>query len=162
MFFWRVPVISAEFEAHTPGLWSALGAIRSGLDAGQPLDALLAEHYPGLEKISVDFAIMEKAASVRVVESAFDWDDVGEWPAVERHYPKDGSGNVSKGDVLIQGGCGNIIVNDGSRLTAVVGVDDLIVVQTPDATLICPKNKAQEIKDLVKTLGADARYKELL
>jgi mannose-1-phosphate guanylyltransferase len=162
MFFWRVPVISAEFEKHTPGLWAALGAIRSGLAAGEALDGLLAAHYPGLEKISVDFAIMEKAASVQVVESAFDWDDVGEWPAVERHYPKDESGNVTKGQVVVQGGCGNIVVNADGHLTALVGVDDLIVVQTPDATLVCPKGKAQEIKGLVKALGEDARFKDLL
>lgn len=162
MFFWRVPVISAEFERHTPGLWQALGAIRSGLAGGQALDALLAEHYPNLEKISVDFAIMEKAGSVQVVESAFDWDDVGEWPAVERHYPKDADGNVSKGQVLVHDGSGNIVVNDGSQLTAVVGVDNLIVVQTADATLVCPKEKAQEIKELVKRLGTQEALKHLL
>ncbi|MEX0327056.1 MAG: mannose-1-phosphate guanylyltransferase [Puniceicoccaceae bacterium] len=162
MFFWRVPVISAEFEQHTPGLWAALGAIRSGLAAGESLDALLAEHYPNLEKISVDFAIMEKAASVQVVESSFDWDDVGEWPAVERHYPKDAQDNVSKGEVVVHDGSGNIVVNDGTHLTAVVGVDNLIVVQTPDATLVCPKDKAQEIKDLVKLLGTKEGLKHLL
>ena len=162
MFFWRVPVISAEFERHTPGLWKALGAIRDGLKAGTALDALLAEHYPNLEKISVDFAIMEKAASVRVVESAFDWDDVGEWPAVERHYPKDAAGNVSKGQVLIQNGSGNIVVNDGNHITAVIGTYDLIVVQTADATLVCPKNRAQDIKQLVKALSGDEKYRHLL
>jgi mannose-1-phosphate guanylyltransferase len=162
MFFWRVPVISAEFETHTSGLWKALGAIRSGLSEGKPLDDLLADHYPGLEKISVDFAIMEKARSVQVVESAFDWDDVGEWPAVERHYPKDDSGNVAKGQAVVLGGCGNIIVNEEGHTTALVGVDDLIVVQTPDATLVCPKAKAQEIKNLVKSLSGDSRFKDLL
>ncbi|HSH09321.1 MAG TPA: mannose-1-phosphate guanylyltransferase, partial [Oceanipulchritudo sp.] len=95
MFIWRVPVISAEFEKHTPSLWAALGAIRKGLAAGNELVELLQAHYPGLEKISIDYAIMEKAATVRVIESAFDWDDVGEWPAVERHYQKDSGGNVT-------------------------------------------------------------------
>jgi mannose-1-phosphate guanylyltransferase len=162
MFLWRVPVISAEFEAHTPGLWTALGAIQSGLESGASLDSLLAEHYPNLEKISVDFAIMEKAETVRVVESAFDWDDVGEWPAVERHYPKDGDNNVSSGKVMILNGSGNIVINDGEHTTAIVGVDDLIVVQTPDATLVCPKAKAQDIKALVKALGDDGQFKDLL
>ena len=162
MFFWRVPVISAEFEQHTPGLWKALDAIREGLQDGKPLEDLLAEHYPNLEKISVDFAIMEKAESVQVIESAFDWDDVGEWPAVERHYPKDENGNVIKGKVVIQEGSGNIVVNDGKHTTAVIGTEDLIIVQTADATLVCPKDKAQDIKKLVKTLAEDERYRHLL
>lgn len=162
MFFWRVPVIAGEFSRHTPGLWAALGSIADGLQAGEALEKLLAAHYPTLQKISVDYAIMEKAGCVRVVESAFDWDDVGEWPAVERHYPKDEQGNVSRGKVLILNGGGNIVVNDGSHLTAIVGADDLIVVQTADATLVCPKSKAQDIKQLVKALGADDRFKDLL
>ena len=162
MFFWRVPVIAGQFSQHTPGLWAALGAIRAGLEAGAELAPLLAAHYPNLEKISVDYAIMEKAACVRVLESAFDWDDVGEWPAVERHYPRDSHGNVTRGKVLIINGGGNIVVNDGTHTTAVVGADNLIIVQTPDATLVCPKEKAQDIKQLVKALGADAQFKDLL
>jgi len=162
MFFWRVPVISAEFEAHTPGLWSALGAIREGLKAGQPLAGLLEEHYPGLEKISVDYAIMEKAKSVQVIESDFDWDDVGEWPAVERHHDRDGQGNVVRGNVVIQEGKGNIVLASGSHTTALIGLDNLIVVHTGDATLVCAKDKAQEIKKLVKRLGEEDAYQHLL
>jgi mannose-1-phosphate guanylyltransferase len=162
MFFWRVPVIAREFAAHTPGLWQALGAVRDGLEAGQPLDELLAKHYPGLEKVSIDYAIMEKAATVRMVESAFDWDDVGEWPAVERHYPKDGGGNVVRGKAIVQDGGGNIVMGDAAHTLALVGVDDLIVVHTADATLICPKDKAQDIKQLVKALAAEERFKDLL
>ena len=162
MFFWRVPVIAREFEEHTPGLWKALGAIREGLLAGHEMDSLLQVHYPELEKISIDYAIMEKADTVRVVESAFDWDDVGEWPAIERHSEKDAKGNVRNGKALIQDGSGNIVINDGVHTTALIGVDDLIVVQTRDATLVCPKDKAQKIKDLVKELGKDAAYEHLL
>ena len=162
MFFWRVPVISQEFESHTPGLWKALGAIREGLEAGRDLKELLETHYPGLEKISVDYAIMEKAETVRVVGSDFDWDDVGEWPAVERHYDKDPDGNVTKGSVVTQDCKGSIIMSDEKHTLALIGVEDLIVVHTGDATLICPKNKAQEIKQLVKTLGSDKKFEHLL
>lgn len=162
MFIWTVPVISREFESHTPGLWKALGQIDDGIKQGVSLDALLEEHYPGLEKISVDFAIMEKAARVVVIESAFDWDDVGEWPAIERHYPKDAEENVSIGKTVVQGGKGNIVIGEGEHTIALIGMDDLIVVQTGDATLICPKAKAQDIKGLVKELGDDERFKHLL
>jgi len=162
MFSWRVPVISREFELHTPGLWKALGAISGGLKQGKPLDALLAEHYPNLEKISIDYAVMEKAATVRVLESDFDWDDVGEWPAVERHYEKDEAGNVIRGRIVVQDGSGNIVVNDGKHTTALIGVEDLIVVQTADATLVCPKDRAQDIKALVRKLGENQDYSHLL
>jgi len=162
MFAWRVPVIAREFEQHTPGLWSALGAISRGLENGEALDEVLALHYPGLEKISIDYAVMEKAATVRVIESDFDWDDVGEWPAVERHYDRDESGNVTRGRVVIQEGNGNIVVNDGEHTTALIGVEGLIVVQTADATLVCPKDRAQEIKALVRKLGEDPQYSHLL
>jgi mannose-1-phosphate guanylyltransferase len=115
-----------------------------------------------LEKISVDYAIMEKAKAVRVIGSDFDWDDVGEWPAVERHYKRDTNNNVGKGNVVIQDGGGNIVMADGAHTVALVGVDDLIVVHTADATLVCRKDKAQDIKKLVKALGADAQYRHLL
>lgn len=162
MFIWRVPVIAREFEQHTPRLWKALGAIETGLNAGEPLDALLAQHYPELEKISIDYAVMEKAAQVRVLESDFDWDDVGEWPAVARHFPQDDAGNVCRGEVELHAATGNIVIGDGTKVIALVGVDDLIVVQTADATLICPRDKAQDIKAMVKQLAAKDSRKNLL
>lgn len=162
MFIWRVPVIEACFAEFTPGLWAALGAIEQGLGRGEALQALMAEHYPKLEKISVDYAIMEKARSVRVIESAFDWDDVGEWPAVARHYTADAQGNVQRGAVALEGASGNIVINDTERLVAVVGAEDLIVVQTEDATLVCPKSHAQQIKALVKRLAENPKTAELL
>jgi mannose-1-phosphate guanylyltransferase len=112
MFIWSVSAIVAELEKSTPTLWQALQAIDQGLEAGQGIDAVLSQHYPKLEKISVDYAIIEKADKVVMVESGFDW--------------------------------------------------DLIVVRTEDATLVCHKDKAQEIKDLVKKIGTKASYKHLI
>lgn len=162
MFFWRVPVISQCFADFTPSLWKALQAIDTGLSRGDPLDGLLAAHYPTLEKISVDYAIMEKARTVRVVESAFDWDDVGEWPAVARHYPADAAGNVVRGLASLLDAEGNIVLSDKGHTMALIGVKDLIVVHTPDATLVCPKDQAQEIKKLVKGLSGDDATKHLI
>jgi mannose-1-phosphate guanylyltransferase len=162
MFFWRVPVIAAEFADHTPGLWQALGAIRKGLEAGDALDGLLAQHYPQLEKISIDYAIMVKASTVRVIESGFDWDDVGEWPAVARHFPHDDNDNVCRGEVELHDCSGNIVISNDAHVVALVGVKDLIVVRTGDATLVCPKDRAQDIKALVKQLSAKDSRKDLL
>ncbi len=162
MFFWRVSVISDCFARFTPSLWSALQAIEGGIEAGEPLDSLLAEHYPRLEKISVDFAIMEKAETVRVIESAFDWDDVGEWPAVARHFAADKAGNVVRGSALLDKSADNIVIAGEGHTIALIGVNDLIVVHTADATLICPKGRAQDIKALVRKLGEDASTRHLV
>ncbi|RPG84836.1 MAG: mannose-1-phosphate guanyltransferase [Coraliomargarita sp. TMED73] len=163
MFVWSVPVISAALTKNTPSLWSALQAIDSGLSAGGDLDELLATTYPQLEKISVDYAIIEKADNVVMVESGFDWDDVGEWPAVERHYPADDAGNVVRGEAHLESASGNIVFSrDPDHLVALLGVDDLIVVRTGDATLICHKDKAQAIKGLVKEVGAKEAWRKLL
>mgnify|MGYP001340937993 FL=1 len=162
MFIWSVSAIVAELEKSTPTLWQALQAIDQGLEAGQEIDALLAQHYPKLEKISVDYAIIEKANNVVMVKSGFDWDDVGEWPAVSRHYPADEAGNVVRGSAELTDASGNIVYSrDDKHLVALLGVEDLIVVRTEDATLVCHKDKAQEIKDLVKKIGAKASYKHL-
>jgi len=155
MFIWKVSVVDQALKAHAPELYSGLEVIRSGLRSGQDLDALLAETYPPLQKISVDFAIMEKADNVAMVESGFDWDDVGAWPAIERHYPKDDAGNVSRGLVAFEKAGNNIVVSEDGHLTALIGVDDLIVVHTQDATLVCRKDQAQEIKKVVKSLEAN-------
>jgi len=163
MFVWSVGSIVAELEKSTPSLWSALQAINDGLEKGAGIDALLAEHYPTLEKISVDYAIIEKATNVVMVESRFDWDDVGEWPAVERHYPADADGNVVRGLAHLESAKRNIVFSrDEGHLIALLGVDDLIVVKTEDATLVCHKNKAQQIKDLVKAVGAKEALKHLM
>jgi len=98
-----------------------------------------------------------------MVESGFDWDDVCEWPAVERHYPADESGNVVRGVAELQGASNNIVFcRDEGHLVALLGVDDLIVVKTNDATLVCHKDKAQEIKSLVQTIGAKEALKHLI
>lgn len=161
MFAWTVEAIQAAFREFTPGLAAALDKIDATLTSGQGLDVVLAEQYPDLEKISIDYAIMEKASNVVTIESAFDWDDVGEWPAVARHFDADGDGNVLRGDARVQGGTGNIVISPDGHLTAVVGADDLIIVRTEDATLVCPKSKAQDIKKLVKELAADPQWQQL-
>lgn len=161
MFVWTVQAIGAAFAEFTPGLNSALAKIDEALSSGQPLADVLNEQYPSLEKISIDYAVMENAKNVVTMESAFDWDDVGEWPAVARHFESDAAGNVIKGAGVVQDGSGNIVISSDGHLTAIVGADDLIVVHTEDATLICPKSKAQDIKKLVKQLADDPNWKQL-
>jgi mannose-1-phosphate guanylyltransferase len=154
MFVWSAPVVFAALAAHAPELSAGVEPIRAALAKGKPLAPVLKKIYPKLVKISVDYALLEKSANVVVLPSSFDWGDVGSWPAVPDHYPKDAAGNVSKGLAIIEQGKNNIVFSSDGHLTAVLGADDLIVVNTPDATLVAPKAKAQEIKLLLKRIEA--------
>ncbi|TAG32711.1 MAG: mannose-1-phosphate guanyltransferase [Verrucomicrobia bacterium] len=154
MFVWSVPVVEAAFEAHAPDLDAGLKKIRTALKKKQPLKAILAKIYPTLVKISVDYALLEKSANVVMLPASFDWDDVGAWPAVAKHFKADSAGNVRRGEVIIEQGSGNIVFGEGGHLVTLLGVHDLVVVHTKDATLVMPKAKAQEIKALLTQVGA--------
>jgi mannose-1-phosphate guanylyltransferase len=155
MFVWSVPVVAAALAKYAPELDAGFKPIRAALAKGKPLAPILAKVYPKLTKISVDYALLEKSDNVVVLQSTFDWDDVGAWPAVPKHYEMDAAGNVTRGRALIEGGSNNIVFSEGNHLLAVLGTDDFIVVHTPDATLVAPKSKAQEIKQLLKRIEAE-------
>jgi mannose-1-phosphate guanylyltransferase len=109
-----------------------------------------------LPKISVDYAIMEKASEVLAVKAAFDWDDVGSWTALPDHLGRDEGGNTVRGGVVEQGSRNNIALSSG-RLIALCGVEDLIVIETPDAVLVCHRDAAQDIKKLQPLLPQEVR-----
>jgi mannose-1-phosphate guanylyltransferase len=161
MFVWRVPVISAAFNARAPELAAGLDRLEKAMRRGK-VTAALAKIYPSLLKISIDYAVMEKSSNVLVVPANFGWDDVGSWPAVARHHPNDSSGNILRGLAFVENGTHNIVISEGRHLTAVLGVDNLVVVHTPDATLVCPKHRAEEIKALLKRLHADPKTQKYL
>ncbi len=161
MFVWRVPVVEAAFKACAPELHAGLARLESAARGGH-WTAALAANYPSLQRISVDFALMEKSSNVVVVPATFDWDDVGAWPAVARHFSADASGNVLRGLALVEGGSNNIVISADGHLTGVVGVSDLVVVHTPEATLVCPKDRAQDIKLLLERLKKDPGTKKFL
>ncbi len=154
MFVWSVSVVETALAQHVPGLDAGLKTIRAALAKKRPLAGVLKKVYPKLEKISVDYALLEKATNVVVLPSTFDWDDVGAWPAVCKHFTADVTGNVARGLAIIEQGGGNLVFSEGGHLVTVLGLDDLIVVHTADATLICPKSKAQDIKALIKRIEA--------
>tara|TARA_R100000027_G_scaffold391_5_gene505 strand:+ start:137 stop:1216 length:1080 start_codon:yes stop_codon:yes gene_type:complete len=154
IFIWRPSTILGAIENHCPALHESFSSIRNALAAGEPLSAILPREYPQLEKISIDYAVMEKAENVVMVQSTFDWDDVGSWPAIERHHPKNDDGNIFKGTVVSEQSANNLVLTEGGHLIGLVGVEDLMVIHTPDATLICPKDRAQDVKKLVKQVEA--------
>lgn len=158
MFVWSVRTLDRALQEHAPELSSAFQKMAAAMNSGTMLDSVLEKHYPALEKISIDYALMENATNVVVVESAFDWDDVGEWSAIARHVPKDGNQNSTKGDVMLRESQNTISVAHDGHTIALLGVEDLIVVTTPDATLVCHRDHAQNIKKLVKELQDDRAH----
>src|SRR6266481_1582864 len=148
MFVWSVPTVLSELNRHAPELADFISQVRSPND----LDKILHERFAKLPRISFDYAIMEKAEHVLVVEASFDWDDVGSWQAVARYFKKDEHGNAANGALTAFDSSDNIIFNDGETTIALLGVHNLIVVRTGDAILICHRHQAEKIKNLVGTL----------
>jgi len=153
MFVWRVDAIGAALAKYLPDSVEKLAPVRQAVEAGQDYRPILAEVYPTLERISIDYAVMEKAEKVMVVELSCEWLDVGSWPALEDVSELDDFGNVIAAEnVLILDSGRNIVVTEEDHLLALLGVDDCIVVHSPDATLVCKKGDAQRLKELVTYL----------
>ncbi|MCC5849478.1 MAG: mannose-1-phosphate guanylyltransferase [Verrucomicrobia bacterium] len=150
MFIWSVTTLRDALEAHCAPLVCMMDAVKPHIGTDQFMD-VLRKRYENLSKISIDYALMEKAKNILMAEGRFEWDDVGSWPALENHFPADDDGNTRIGFTETLDASGNIIYSR-DRLTACVGVDDLIVVQAEGVTLVCPKARAQDIKRLVKIL----------
>jgi mannose-1-phosphate guanylyltransferase len=145
MFVWSVPSVLSEFNRHTPELANFI----SQLCVPNNFQKTLRDRFKNLPKISFDYAIMEKADRVLVVEAGFDWDDVGSWRAVAQYFKNDAEGNAANCEITALESSNNIVFNpDGARI-ALLGVHNLIVVQTPDAILICHRHQAEKIKTLL-------------
>lgn len=145
MFIWSIPTVMREFATHAP----ALARFADGLAAAPSLPADLATRFAALPKLSIDYALMEKASRVLNIEASFDWDDVGSWLSAASYFPADGHGNRSNRPTVAVGSHDNIVFASGDVTIALLGVDDLIVVQTPDAILVARKEEAESIKNLM-------------
>ncbi len=144
MFIWSIPAILNAFERYAPPLAEFIARARNGDFA-----ALLRDVFPTLPKISIDYAVMEKAGRVLVVEAGFDWDDIGSWTAVAKYLPEADAQNHSNTDLRLIDAGNNIVFSSQKKLVALMGVHDLIIVETPDAILVCNRHEAEQIKQLV-------------
>jgi mannose-1-phosphate guanylyltransferase len=151
MFVWSVATVLREFNRHAPELADFISQVRTPKE----LEKILRERFPNLPRISFDYAIMEKADRVLVVEASFDWDDVGSWQAIARYFKKDEHGNAANSALTALDSSDNVIFNDGETTIALLGVHNLIVVKTEDAILICHRHQAERIKNLVGKLPPD-------
>lgn len=145
MFIWSVSGVIAELSQHCPELATFISEVRHSRD----LTATLASQFPALPKISIDYALMEKAGRVLNIEASFDWDDVGSFISVGKYLPADDAQNASNSPLSTMDAHGNIVFTTGGKRVALLGVQDLIVVQTDDAILVAHRHSADAIKNLV-------------
>ncbi len=160
MFIWSLAAVRKAIAQFRPQLLPMMARVGKTRTAAQ-LEAAMNKEYPKLEKISVDYALMEKANNIVMIRGVFPWDDVGSWPALENHIAKDAANNTVVGTCENLDASGNIVLSRG-HLTALIGVKDLIVVQAAGVTLVCPKARAQDIKKMVEKLRATKTYDKVL
>jgi mannose-1-phosphate guanylyltransferase len=151
IFVWKATTILNALRERQPGLFSAVQRIASAWLTGERL-TIFRREYETLDRLSIDFAVLEHAKEVLVVQAPFQWDDVGSWLAVERLHPQDADGNT-----ILATHCGLkttrcVIVADAGHLIGTVGVRDLLIVQDGDATLVADRNEEGAVKQLVELL----------
>jgi mannose-1-phosphate guanylyltransferase/mannose-6-phosphate isomerase len=172
IFVWKTSKILSEIEKHLPPLYKTLKEIESLLffldkpnkpnEPNQPNEPnKLNELYSSLENISIDYGIMERSSNGLMVPANFLWSDLGSWTALDEMIKKDDAGNIVKGNT-IDIGSENSTIFAGERLIATIGLKDMVVVDTPDATLVTPKGRVQEVKNIVEELRKNGREEHLI
>lgn len=150
MFVWKVSTILDNIQKFMPETYQGLQKIQEAIGTEQQ-DIVLESTFSDFKSESIDYGIMEKAENIYILPGTFGWDDVGSWLAVERIRKTNESGNVVEGNIITID-CKNNIIQGGKKLIATVGIDGLIIVDTEDATLICDKDSAGDIKKVIENL----------
>jgi mannose-1-phosphate guanylyltransferase/mannose-6-phosphate isomerase len=172
IFVWKTSRILSEIKTHLPNLYKKLKEMESLLFvSGQPTKLnepdkpnklnKLYELYLSLDPVSIDYGVMERSTNVLMVPATFQWSDLGSWTALDEVVDKDREGNILKGNTIDIGSHDSIVFS-GQRLVATIGLKDMVVVDTPDATLVAPKERVQEVRRIVETLKQNGREEHLL
>lgn len=151
IFVWRLPVILAQLEEHLPHHYDGLREIARALGTPEQ-NSTIDRVYQQIKSISIDYGVMEKAQNVLVLRGQFRWNDLGSWDEVYKLLPKDQEYNATNGNqhvLLDSNGC---LIDVPGKTVAAVGLRDLMIVETEDALLLCPRSRAQEVKDLVELI----------
>ncbi len=151
MFVWKASTILKKFEALLPDIYECLVKIGDALNTPQEAD-VIQEIYPVIPKISIDYGILERSSDVLVISGEFGWNDVGSWDMMKVIYDADEQGNIIVGEQVNIDTTNTISFSSG-KMIATIGVDNLVVVETADAILVCSKDRVQDVKHVVDILG---------
>lgn len=176
MFMMRVDMLFDFLRSHKPQIATAIEEIADVIvqaddgsqDAAARIDEVMARHWHGIEKIAFDYAVAEPLSlngGVAVVPGDFGWDDVGDFNSVAALLPSANERNVkivgNEDDVVLLDSAGDVVVPASGRTVALLGVNDMVVADTPDALLVAPRARSQEVKDMVKVLAQQGRREVL-
>lgn len=150
MFTWKISSILNNIKNLMPDTYAGLERIRDAIGTPEE-ESVLEKEFRAMQSQSIDYGIMEKAKNIYIIPGAFGWDDVGSWLAVERIKKTNESGNVVNGNIITIN-THNCIIQGEKKLIATVGLEDMIIVDTSDAMLICAKNSAGDIKKVLENL----------
>ncbi len=150
IFIWKASTILEEMARHQPKLSKILQRLQRYIGTPE-FSTHLRKAYAKLPSLSIDHAVMEHSARSVVVPVEFGWSDVGSWGSLEEVATLDKTGNVRNGNIIDLGSCNSVLFAD-RRMVATIGLDNMVVVDTPDATLVCPKDRAQDVKAVVNLL----------
>lgn len=158
MFIWKASVILAKFKEYIPDIYADLQKIGDAMGTEHE-QRVLNEVYPSIRKISIDYAVMEPSAAkgdVLIVPGDFGWNDVGSWDMMSVLHEQDQDGNILLGNTLAVNTTNSICYSSG-KLVSMVGLDNVVVVETDDAIMVCPKDRAQDVKLIVDKLTEEQR-----
>ncbi|MCX6141198.1 MAG: mannose-1-phosphate guanylyltransferase [Candidatus Kapabacteria bacterium] len=157
MFFWRTHTLRDVMIDVLPEVGNRIAEMTTHKSHGDEVG--LGSLFAALPDISIDYGVMERAKNVFVVPASFPWDDVGSWDALERMQPLDADRNVVQGATLVMETTGSVVVNahSGSHIVTTIGLEDVVVVVTDDATMVCMKDRTQDVKKIVTALRAEGR-----
>ncbi len=180
IFVWKTSKILSEIEQYLPSLHHTLKKMESSIflrdktgfadlktgwphkpDKSDPRLALCSARYAELESVSIDYGILERSKDVRMVQSSFQWSDLGSWAALDEILERDRAGNILRGNTIDVDSQNSIIFSE-KRLIATIGLKDMVVVDTPDATLITSKGRTQEVRKIVEALKEKNREEHLI
>ena len=150
MFTWKVSTILENMRSFMPGTYEGLLRIKEAIGT-EDQESVLEKEFQAFKSESIDYGVMEKAKNIYILSASFGWDDVGSWLALERMQQRNEFGNVISGNV-VSIDTKNTIVQGTGKLIATVGVEDLVIIDTDDALLICDKNSTGDIKKVIENL----------
>lgn len=157
MFVWSANTILSEIEKSLPDLHAGLNSIKDHWDSTGSLDDALSKYYSQLPSTSVDYGVIEEAKETWTLPVDFSWNDLGTWESVETLLDRDPQNNAISGNPILHDVDDSVLVNMEGPTIGAVGLDDMVVVSTEDALLVCPKNLSEDVKKLVNKLKSEGR-----